>query len=134
MEEKWLPWIKNPNYQVSNFGRVKGKKGFILKTALDRNGYEYVTTRLPNIRKSSKTRIHRMVLETFQPREDSENFFVDHINGIRKDNRLDNLRWVKPEQNTYYKVKNRKEINEIVFQLLQKYGYEETLKKLKTLE
>ena len=36
--------------------------------------------------------IHRIIMETFNPVKDMENLYVDHINGIRDDNRLENLR------------------------------------------
>jgi hypothetical protein len=36
---------------------------------------------------------------------------VDHINGKRDDNRLENLRWVKKEDNTQFMLLERAELN-----------------------
>jgi hypothetical protein len=36
-------------------------------------------------------RIHRLVMETFKPIENCNEMVVDHINGIKYDNRLENL-------------------------------------------
>ena len=33
-----------------------------------------------------------MIMETFNPIKNSQDYIVDHINGIKTDNQLDNLR------------------------------------------
>ena len=50
--------------------------------------------------KYKQFRVHRLVLQTFKPIDNAENLFVDHINGIREDNRLENLRWVTLKENS----------------------------------
>lgn len=44
-------------------------------------------------------KVHRIVMNTFSPAEDSENLQVNHINGIKYDNRLENLEWVTRSEN-----------------------------------
>lgn len=73
-------------------------------------------------------RHHRLLMETFNPIDNSNEMYVDHINGKKQDNRLENLRWSTPLQNSNYKNINRKGINDFLNLLIQKYGYEETLK------
>jgi hypothetical protein len=77
--------------------------------------------------------VHRLVLETFSPIEDSDNLSVDHINGIRNDNRLENLRWMSLEENVMTMMVNRKELNVELTRIIQKLGYENTLELLKSL-
>ena len=48
--------------------------------------------------------IHRLVAETFIKNKDKNKMYVDHINRIRDDNRVENLRWVTYSENN----KNRK--------------------------
>lgn len=70
---------------------------------------------------------------TFNPIDNYENYVVDHINGIRTDNRLCNLRWVYQAENAQFSDKNNTEIREIVAKLVQKYGYDEIKNKLNAL-
>ena len=49
---------------------------------------------------------------------------VNHINGIRNDNRLENLRWLTKRQNNKEKDNNFTQINPKYQKLIQKYGYQ----------
>lgn len=127
--EQWLPWPEDNKYLISNLGRVKGKTGKILRPILDENrgGYYFVNMDKPhttNVR--TKKPIHRLIMETFAPIQNPSQYVVDHINGIKTDNRLENLRWVSSEENTRLGSQNRKKINDKINQLIQKYGYEKT--------
>ena len=62
-----------------------------------------------------------------------ENLTIDHIDGNRSNNQLENLRWVTLEENISLMIQNRAELNKELTRLLQKYSYEEVLNLLKQL-
>lgn len=89
-------------YQVSNRGRVKalnfarsGKEG-IIKQQTNHKGYNVVYLSRDDIRKTFK--VHRLVALAFIPNIENK-LCVDHINTIRNDNRVENLRWVTHKEN-----------------------------------
>ena len=133
MVEEWRPYPKNTDYQVSNLGQVKSKYNKILKQCEGRGGYFAVNIHFAD-GKHTKAYVHRMVLETFQPIENSEKMLVDHINGKIVDNSLENLRWATPQENVVYRIENRAEINQEIIRLTSKYGYEKTLEILQNIE
>lgn len=93
-------------YQVSNMGRVKSCERIdntnhkirekILKPKTEKNGYLRVHLRTPNT--SKYILIHRLVAESFLPNSNNK-LCIDHINTDRKDNRVENLRWVTHKEN-----------------------------------
>lgn len=86
----------NPNYLISNCGRVmNGKTKRILKPQL-RVGYHSV--RLYNNNKWKIHNVHRLVGFAFIDNHDNLPY-IDHINRIRTDNRVENLRWVSSSEN-----------------------------------
>lgn len=84
-------------YQVSNLGRVKNRKDKILKPDTDRYGYKIIT--LCKNGKHKKVKLHRLVLKVFNQIEDDINYQVNHIDGDKTNNKLENLEWCTGFQN-----------------------------------
>lgn len=91
-------------YQVSSEGRVKSLGGGdrykvtrLLNGYVGNNGYRVVTM-WKNGSSKLKT-IHRLVAETFIDNPENKPQ-VDHMNTIRTDNRICNLRWVTYKENS----------------------------------
>lgn len=77
-------------YQVSDMGRVK-RGTRILKQSFTKDGYKRV--RLLHNEKDRTRTVHRLVMEHFNPNNDPK-MTVNHIDGDKTNNRLDNLEWV----------------------------------------
>ena len=87
-------------YQVSNLGRVKSffQGGRIMKPVYDR--YGYITVKLCGEEgKRKRFTIHRLVMSTFKPINNMDKLVIDHINAIKTDNRIGNLRWCTIKEN-----------------------------------
>ena len=125
--ENWKTCYNFSNYEVSNFGRVRNKLSKSVFKGTIKNGYCYVELEGKNLS------VHRLVLQTFNPIENYELLTVDHINGIRNDNRLENLRWCSMEENTMAMMVNRAELNKELTRIINALGYEETLRQLQQM-
>lgn len=92
MEEIWrdIPGYEGI-YRVSNLGRVTGHRGKVLKGSMAGDGYRKVILSKPGI-KNLHIYLHRLVLSVFdrQPLKGEE---ACHLNAVKDDNRLSNLRW-----------------------------------------
>lgn len=85
----WRTIKDKPNYEINRKGQVRNKKtGRILKHAIRKDGYCQVMLG----RKTAPLYIHRLVTEAFIPNKNNMPQ-VDHINGDKSDNRVENLRW-----------------------------------------
>lgn len=95
-EEIWLPVSRNEAYEVSNQGRVR-RGTRILRPNPSKDGY--VTVALSRDGKERTVRIHILVCEAFHGPKPKIEYEVCHGNGIRNDNRADNLRWASRAEN-----------------------------------
>lgn len=80
-------------YQVSSEGRVKNAYGHVLKPETAKNGYKRVT-----LFDKKKFQVHRLVALAFIPNPDNKEV-VNHRNGVKADNRVENLEWVTWSEN-----------------------------------
>jgi hypothetical protein len=105
-------WKKIPNYssyEISNYGEIKtfnwknlGREA-IMKPALDPNGYpRTMLKRDDGVIHTIK--VHRLVAITFIENPE-EKPHVNHINGIRNDNRVFNLEWCTAKENIQHSFK-----------------------------
>lgn len=78
-------------------GRVK-----ILKHYLQSNGYFAVTLWKNGIKKTAL--IHRIIAENFIQNTNPNSIQVNHKNGNKKDNRIENLEWVTQSENTIHAI------------------------------
>lgn len=92
---------KDTPYYVTNDGRVF-RDGIELKPD-DWTGYHRVTFSIDG--KTKKHAVHRLVAELYIVNEHNKPF-VNHINHIRNDNRVENLEWVTHSENMLHCTKH----------------------------
>ncbi len=129
----WKIYPGNTNYECSDQGEVRNvKTKRILQPKIRKDGYAQINLYNNGIAKTA--RVHRIILETFCPTENSDLFDVNHIDGIKKNNSVNNLEWLPAKVNRGIKMnEQRGEIVLLVNELISKIGFEETKKELKHL-
>ena len=96
--EKWKTIATHTGYEVSNRGRIRNKKtGHVLSNTRTGNGYLKV-----NLGTGPKCtqRVNRLVAFAFLGDPPGDKVYCHHINHDPADNRVENLQWVTPEENS----------------------------------
>ena len=98
--------IENTNYEVCTDGRVRNKNGYILTPNIKNNGYHQVRLSIEGKQKSFL--VHRLVMLTFAPIDNPDDFQVNHIDENKSNNDISNLEWCDREYNCNYGARNDK--------------------------
>lgn len=94
--EVWRPIAGYPGYEVSSWGKVKGKRVGVLQSVTSR-GYHFVTLSHEGVPKVA--RVARLVAETFLGPQPFEGAHAAHSDGNKDNNRVSNLRWATAHDN-----------------------------------
>lgn len=112
MKEIWIKTFCSPFYEVSNLGNVRsvdrerpwrfGKtqkiKGKALSPRVEKAGYTLFDLMLEDGKKKT-IRIHQLVYHSFNNTEPIKGMVVDHIDGDKSNNSLDNLQFITHSEN-----------------------------------
>lgn len=101
MQVKRIPYGKG-NYYISDKGEVfNSETGLKLKNKATKSGYEEIM--LHNSGESKSFLVHRLVANAFLSGNGEE---VNHKNGIKNDNRVENLEWCTHGENLKHAFEN----------------------------
>lgn len=120
MEEKWINIKDFENYRISSRGDIKNKKNKKLVPHKKSNGYLTITLSKNGFTKTFY--IHRLVAECFIENKNNKPC-VNHKDGVRSNNNIENLEWVTYSENSIhsYKVLGYKIPKEIIEKRTKKF-------------
>lgn len=94
----WKKIERNNNYSINKNGEVRNDATGRIKTPFKNKANGYLIVDLYKNNKSQKVPIHRLVAEAFIPNPENK-LTVDHIDGNRQNNSIENLRWATYSEN-----------------------------------
>jgi hypothetical protein len=102
--EKWKTILENNNYEISDNGNFRNKKGRVLKLNTNARGYLYCNISTKG--KVSKVKIHILVAKCFVDNIQNKET-VNHTDGDKLNNHYYNLEWLTRKENIQHYFKNR---------------------------
>lgn len=105
---QWKPVVGYEGlYQVSSDGHIRSlhprRKGQILPQRIERAGYFEIQLSKKGV--STYYYVHRLVAAAFIPNSENKPC-INHRNGIKTDNRIENLEWVTHSENMLHAAQN----------------------------
>ena len=95
---EWVKVSRNHNYSINRKGEVRNDTTGKIKTPYQNKDNGYLTVDLYDGNKVQKATVHRLLAEAFLPNPDNKPC-IDHKDGNRTNNDLNNLRWATYSEN-----------------------------------
>jgi len=100
--EIWKPVKGFENfYEVSDLGKIRNKRGNLMKFYINNKGYACIDFRVNTVR--TKKLVHRVVAETFLENVDKLPE-VNHKDEVKSNNAVTNLEWCSRSHNKQYSM------------------------------
>lgn len=109
VKKLWKPLLEYKGVEVSSIGRIRKaanksrKERILTEFPKDRDGYYRCSVQKFDGTWTSQS-VHRLVAKAFIPRTENKDV-VNHIDGNRTNNRIENLEWVTPKENVIHSFK-----------------------------
>lgn len=95
---EWKKLKRNSNYSINKNGEVRNDNTGKIKSTFINKKNKYLMLDLWENNKSIKVPLHRLIAESFIPNPENKPC-VDHIDGNRQNNSIENLRWATYSEN-----------------------------------
>lgn len=97
MSEVWKIIPEFENYMVSNLGNVRSNRK-LLNPTTNLHGYKVVSLHNKGVKKQKK--VHQLVTLCFLDYQfKNHSLVIDHVNGIKTDNKVENLQLISQREN-----------------------------------
>ena len=106
VKELWKPLLEYKGIEVSSIGRIRKaankrrKERILTEFPKDRDGYCRCSVQKLDGTWTSQP-VHRLVAKAFIPNTENKQA-VNHIDGNRQNNKVENLEWVTPKENVIH--------------------------------
>lgn len=106
VKELWKPLLEYKGIEVSSIGRIRKaankrrKEKILTEFPKDRDGYCRCSVQKLDGTWTSQP-VHRLVAKAFIPNTENKQA-VNHIDGNRQNNKVENLEWVTPKENVIH--------------------------------